>query len=77
MRRYQTTSSTRSNSLARGAGRSRSEARSAALIEYVAWHVTDKMTDAMDRVCALVGAEAEEDAFVAAAGWRILERAVW
>ena len=42
--------------LARGAGRSRSEVHSAALIEYVARHAPDEITDAMDRVCAKVSA---------------------
>ena len=63
--------------LARGAGRSRSEVYSAALVEYVARHAPDEVTEAMDRVCERVGAEAEGDAFVSAAGRRILERTEW
>ncbi len=63
--------------LARGAGRSRSEVYSAALVEYIARHAPDEITDAMDRVCEEVGAEAEGDAFVAAAGRRVLERTEW
>ena len=60
--------------LARGTGRSRSEVYSAALIEYIARHAPDEITDALDRVCEHVGAEAGGDAFVTAAGRRILER---
>ncbi len=63
--------------LARGAGRSRSEVYSAALIEYIARHAPDEITDAMDRVCEQVGAEAAGDAFVTEAGRRVLERTEW
>lgn len=63
--------------LARGAGRSRSEVYSAALIEYVARHSPDEVTDAMDRVCEKVDADAQRDAFVTAAARRILEHTEW
>lgn len=63
--------------LARRGHRSRSEVYSAALIEYVARHAPDEVTAAMDRVCEQVGAEVADDAFVTAAGRRILERTEW
>jgi metal-responsive CopG/Arc/MetJ family transcriptional regulator len=61
--------------LARRAGRSRSEVFAAALAEYVARHAPDEITEAMDRVCAAVGDQ--EDAFVSAAGHRLLENTEW
>jgi metal-responsive CopG/Arc/MetJ family transcriptional regulator len=61
--------------LARRAGRSRSEVFAAALAEYVARHAPDEVTEAMDRVCADVGDQ--EDAFVSAAGHRVLENTEW
>ena len=61
--------------LARRAGRSRSEVFSAALAEYVARHAPDEVTEAMDRVIAEVGNEA--DAFVSAAGRHVLENIEW
>ena len=61
--------------LARRSRRSRSELFSAALSEYVARHAPDEVTDAMNRVCADVGEQA--DGFVAAAGRRVLERSEW
>jgi len=61
--------------LARRAGRSRSEVFSAALAEYVARHAPDEVTDAMNRVIADVGDQ--QDAFVRAAGRRVLESAEW
>ena len=63
--------------LARSANRSRSEVYSAALIEYVARHAPDEVTDAMNRACEQVGVEAKRDAFVAAAARRVLERTEW
>ena len=63
--------------LAREAGRSRSEVYSAALLEYIARHAPDEITDATDRVCAQVGAGAQRDALVTAAARRILERTEW
>jgi metal-responsive CopG/Arc/MetJ family transcriptional regulator len=61
--------------LARRAGRSRSEVFAAALAEYVARHAPDEVTEAMDRVCADIGEQ--EDAFVSAAGRRVLENIEW
>ena len=61
--------------LARRAGRSRSEVFSAALAEYVARHAPDEVTDAMDRVIADVGDQ--QNAFVSAAGRRVLENTEW
>lgn len=61
--------------LARDAGRSRSEVYSAALREYVARHAPDQITESLDRV--VEQAEAGKDAFVEAAGHRILEAAEW
>ena len=48
---------------------------SAALAEYVARHAPDEVTDAMDRMIADVGEP--QDAFVSAAGRRILEKTEW
>lgn len=61
--------------LARRARRSRSEVFSAALKEYVARHAPDEVTETMNRVCEQVGDQL--DAFVAAAGRRVLENAEW
>jgi metal-responsive CopG/Arc/MetJ family transcriptional regulator len=61
--------------LARRAGRSRSEVYSAALREYAARHAPDEVTEAMDRVCALLGDD--PDGFVRAAGRAALERSEW
>jgi len=61
--------------LARREGRSRSEVFSAALAEYVARHAPDEVTEAMNRVCGEIGEQ--QDAFVAAAGRRVLERTEW
>jgi len=61
--------------LARREKRSRSTVFSAALAEYVARHAPDEVTEAMNRVCADVGGE--RDAFVAAAGRRVLENSEW
>jgi metal-responsive CopG/Arc/MetJ family transcriptional regulator len=56
--------------LVRRAGKSRSAVYSAALKEYVARHAPDEVTQAMNRACAQVAEET--DAFVGAAGRRIL-----
>ena len=61
--------------LARRARRSRSEVFSAALREYLARHVPDEVTEAMDRVCAAVNDE--PDGFVTAAARRVLEQTEW
>lgn len=65
----------RAERLAKRDRRSRSELYAAALDEYVARHSPDEVTDAMNRVCERVGGE--EDAFVAAAGRRVLDRIEW
>jgi hypothetical protein len=61
--------------LARHLNKSRSELYSLALAEYAARHAPDHLTEAMDRVCAEVGAET--DVFSATAARRILERSPW
>ncbi|MDE0002424.1 MAG: hypothetical protein OXQ29_06995 [Rhodospirillaceae bacterium] len=61
--------------LAKRNGRSRSELYASALDEYVARHSPDEVTDTMNRVCERVGDE--EDAFVAAASLRTLDRIEW
>ena len=63
--------------LVRSANRSRSEVYSTALVEYIARHAPDEVTDAMDRVCEQVGSAADGDAFVTAAGRRVLEHTEW
>ena len=54
---------------------SRSEVYAAALDEYVARHTDDDVTDTMNRACDEVGGDRE--AFLAAAGRRILDRVEW
>lgn len=61
--------------LARRGKRSRSEAFSAALREYVARHSPDEVTEAINRVCDQVGDQKDE--FVEAAARRILEKTEW
>jgi metal-responsive CopG/Arc/MetJ family transcriptional regulator len=61
--------------LARQLKKSRSEVYSLALAEYLARHASDRVTDAMDRVCAEVGEETDE--FTPLAARRILERSEW
>jgi predicted transcriptional regulator len=58
--------------LARKLRRSRSQLCSAAVAEYVARHDPDAVTEAMNHVCAEVGAQ--PDPGVSAAARRILER---
>ena len=65
----------RAEQLARREQRSRSEVYAAALDEYVARHAHDEITDTMNRVCDEVGAN--DDAFLAAAGQRVLDRVEW
>ena len=60
--------------LARRGRRSRSEVYSRALREYVARHAPDAVTDAIDRVCAMID---QRDEFVATAARRVLERTEW
>lgn len=61
--------------LARLLKKSRSEVYSLALAEYVARHAPERVTEAMDRVCAEVDEEINE--FAALAARRILERSEW
>jgi len=61
--------------LARRARKSRSRVFSDALREYVARHAPDRVTEAMDRVCAQVGEQ--KDPFGAAAARRVLESTEW
>ena len=55
--------------------RTRSDVYAAALDEYVASHAHDEVTDTMNRVCDEVGDD--DDAFLAAAGRRMLDRVEW
>lgn len=61
--------------LARRMKKSRSELFSNALVEYIARHAPDHVTETMNQVCDEIGGDA--DPFVAAASRRILERAEW
>jgi metal-responsive CopG/Arc/MetJ family transcriptional regulator len=61
--------------LARRTKRSRSEVYSRALAEYLARHAPDRVTEAMDRALAEVGASA--DPFPRVASRRILKRSAW
>jgi metal-responsive CopG/Arc/MetJ family transcriptional regulator len=61
--------------LVRHLNKSRSEVYSLALAEYVARHAPDRVTEALDRVCAELGEE--RDDFAAVASRRILERSPW
>jgi len=61
--------------LARRMRKSRSQLYSHALDEYVARHAPDRVTEAMDRVCAKLGQPT--DSFVSTASRRILERSNW
>ena len=55
--------------------RSRSELYAAALDEYLARHMDDEVTHAMNRVCDRVGEN--DDAFLAAAGRQVFDRIEW
>ena len=61
--------------MARRTRRSRSELYSSALADYLARHDPDRVTEAMNRTLAEVGADA--DPFVAAASRRVLRRSDW
>jgi metal-responsive CopG/Arc/MetJ family transcriptional regulator len=61
--------------LARQTKKSRSQIYAEALREYLARHAPDAVTEAMDRVVAEVGAQADE--FVSASTRRVLERSEW
>ena len=65
----------RAERLARREQRSRSDVYAAALGEYVARHAHDEITDTMNRVCDEVGEY--DDAFLSAAGRRVLDRVEW
>jgi metal-responsive CopG/Arc/MetJ family transcriptional regulator len=60
---------------ARRARKSRSQLYAEALAEYLARHAPDEVTEAMNRVVDLVGAE--PDAFAPTAARRALERTEW
>ena len=64
----------RAERLASQGRRSRSEVYAAALDEYLMRHAQDEVTDAMNRVCGEVGGD---DAFLAAAGRRVLADTEW
>jgi len=61
--------------LARRMKKSRSRLFSHALEEYVDRHAPDRVTEAMDQVCAEIGSE--PDPFVSAVSARILEQSEW
>ncbi len=61
--------------LARRTKKSRSRLFSDALKEYLARHAADEVTEAMNRVCAELGAT--KDPFVSSAARRVLERSEW
>ena len=65
----------RAERLASERRRSRSEVYAAALDEYLVRHAGDEVTDAMNRVCDKV--PANSDAFLAAAGKRVLANTEW
>ena len=65
----------RAERLAQRNQRSRSEVYAAALGEYVARHAHEEITDAMNRVCDEIGDN--DDAFLATAGRRLLDRVEW
>ena len=61
--------------LARRSKKSRSRLFSDALREYLARHAADEVTEAMNRVCAELGAT--KDPFVSSSVRRVLERSEW
>lgn len=65
----------RAERLASREQRSRSDVYAAALDQYLARHARDEITETMNRVCDEVGES--DDAFLAAAGRRVLDRAEW
>ena len=60
---------------ARRAKRSRSEVFSAALVEYMARHAPDEVTEAIDRALETIGDQ--NNGFVAAAARSVLEKTKW
>ena len=65
----------RAERLASREQRSRSDVYAAALDQYLARHARDEITETMNRVCDEVGES--DDAFLAAAGRRVLDRVEW
>ncbi len=65
----------RAERLASQEQRSRSDVYAAALDQYLARHARDEITETMNRVCDEVGES--DDAFLAAAGRRVLDRVEW
>jgi hypothetical protein len=65
----------RAERLAHRMKKSRSQLFSHALEEYVARHAPDQVTEAMDQVCAELGAA--PDPFVAGAAAKVLEDSEW
>ena len=65
----------RAERLASQGRRSRSEVYAAALGEYLARHAQDEVTETMNRVCGEV--DRNDDAFLAAAGRRVLANTEW
>ncbi len=61
--------------LARRLKKSRSQLFSNALEEYIGRHAPDRVTEAMDKVCAETGAE--PDPFVSAAASNVMEHSEW
>ena len=61
---------------ARRLRKSRSQLYAEALAEYLARHVPDEVTEAMNRVVEQLGAQ-PADQFVAASARRVLERTDW
>ncbi len=62
--------------LARRSRRSRSEIYSTAVREYLARHLPDEVTEAMNRVCDEAG-DRQGDPFVEVAASHVLERIEW
>ncbi len=65
----------RAEHLARRTKKSRSQLYAAAVKEYVSRHAPEEITNAMDRVCELVGSKTDE--FVSLAARRTLEQIEW
>ena len=65
----------RAEQLASQERRSRSDVYAAALDEYLARHAREEITNTMNRVCDEVGDD--HDAFLDAAGRRVLDRTEW
>ena len=65
----------RAERLASREQRSRSDVYAAALDQYLARHARDEITETMNRVCDEVGES--DDAFLAAAARRVLDRVEW